>query len=382
MSQIKSFVLLLCAFVAPLFVGCEPVETTVPEEAPVMVLDIYELLVDGGGGEIPIFYAVENARNGVDPEVSSNVDWVSVISVGRGVIMLNVAPSDIDEERFGFVTITYKGMEKALKVPVVQDKQLLDKFSFEVLDITHSSCSIKYTPKVSGKLFMANIIDSAFFTQSGISDMNLFIEAEMANYLNIAQQYDMTLEFLLKEALGTPVLYTEEVTRSFANMQPGATYVAYAYGVDIKDNEYTVTIPFHSVVVDTPMSQFYDVTFNISPQVSAGGVVTIAITPLRWSGYYVVSLIPDSSLYYVPSGERMTEYTLRAIGSDFYKRARQAMQSGMSAEAYLKSSCYMGSRSITTAISGGSKYMVVVYAVESIDGDIPVMCSIPTIAYI
>lgn len=381
MSRIKSFVLMLCVAVAPLFMGCEP-ESAMPTEAPVMVLDVYELYVEGGGGEIPIFYAVQNARPGVKPEVKSNVEWIEVMSAKSGTIMLLVHPSDIDEERFGFVTINYEGMEKAVKVAVVQDKQLLDKFTFEVLDVTHSSCSIKYTPKVSGRLYMANIIDSAFFTQSGITDMDEFIAAEMANYLTIAKQYDMTLEYLLKEALSTPLLFTEETVRNFTGMQPGATYVAYAYGVEIEDNEYTVTIPLHRKDVEISMSQFYDVTFNISPQVNNSSMATIAITPVDWSGYYVLSLIPDTSLYYVPNGERMTEYTLRAMGNDFYKRARQAMQSGMSAEAFLKSSCYIGSRSITTSISGGTKYMIAVYAVESIDGDIPVMCSMPSITYI
>ena len=347
-----------------------------------MALDVYELYVDGGGGEIPIFYGVKNARPGVNPQVKSNVDWIEPKSAKDGVIMLIVEPSDIDEERMGFVTINYAGMEKALKVPVVQDKQLLNKFSFEVLDVTHRSCSIKYTPKESGKLFMANIIDSAFFTQSGITDMNEFIAAEMSNYLALAKQNDMTLEYLLKEAVQPTLLYTEEVVRDFTGMQPGATFVAYAYGVDIQGDEYTVTIPFHMTNVDIPMSPFYDVTFNISPQVNSAGIATIVVSPVEWSGYYVLNLIPDTSLYYVPKGERITEYTLRAMGNDFYKRARQAMQGGVSAEAFLRSTCYVGAKSITTSLSGGTKYMIAVFAVESTDGEIPVMCSMPTITYL
>ena len=70
------------------------------------------------------------------------------------------------------------------------------------------------------------------------------------------------------------------------------------------------------------------------------------------------------------------------MGDDFYKRARQAMQSGVSVEAFLKSNCYVGNRSFNLSLSGGSRYMVAVFAVESVDGDIPAMCSLPAISYL
>lgn len=381
MLRIKSFALLLCAVVAPLFIGCESEQTT-PAETPVMVIDTDLLEVDGGGGNIPIFYGVKNARPGVRPEVKSNVEWVTVGEITSNTIILCVEASDINEERMCIVTLSYKGMEKPLKVSVVQDKQFLDKFRFEVSDVTHNSCTVKYIPKSSGGYYMANIIDAEYFRKSGISDMEEFINMEMSNYLALAAQHDMTLEFLLKEAVSPTLLFTEEATRSFTGMQSGATYVAYAYGLELADNEYTVTIPLHQVSIEIPMSQFYDVSFKISPQVSNGGMATIAVEPVGWNGYYVINLIPESSLYYVPRGERMTEYTLRAMGSDFYNRARQAIRGGMSVDAFLKSSCYIGSRSITTPIDSDTEYMVAVYAVESIDGEIPVMCSVTSIAYL
>ena len=381
MLRIKNFALLLCAIVAPLFVGCEPVETT-PTEEPVVLLDTYELNVDGGGGTTPIFYAVQNGIRGVKPTAKSGVDWITIKEITSDAIMLKIEASDVDEERLGVVTVTYKGMEKGVRVSVLQDRRRLDSFSFEVVEVSHTGCSVKYTPKNSGTLFMANIIDTEYFVQSGIDDMDIFIQNEMASYLALAQQYGITLQYLLEEAVQPQLLYSEEVTRSFAGMQPGATYMAYAYGLELKDNEYTVTIPLHEFYVDIPMSQFYDVTFNIVSQMTSSGVANVVVTPVGWSGYYSVSLIPDSSLYYVPKGERMNEYTLRAMGNDFYKRARKAVQSGISVEAFLRSNCHTGTQSFNMSVEGGSKYMVVVFAVESKDGDIPVMCSVPTMSYL
>lgn len=380
MLRIKSFTLLLCAIIALFFIGCDSTEIT-PGKEPVVVLDTYELNVDGGGGNIPLFYAVENGIRGVKPGVKSSVEWITVKEITSDTITLKIEESDIDEERFGFVTITYKGMDKGVKVTVLQDAQLLNKFSFEVSDVTSNGCSVKYIPKSDDFVYMANVIDAEYFTQSGIVDMNIFIQNEMSNYLAIAQQYDLTLQSLLEDALSTQLLYSGEATRKFTGMQPGATYMAYAYGLELNGDEYTVTVPLHHTYVEIPMSQFYDVSFNIVAQMSNGSA-SIAVTPNNWSGYYVVSIIPDSSLYYTPKGESMSQYTLRAMGNDFYKRARQAIQGGVSIEAFLRSSCYLGAQSIHTPISGGTDYMVAVFAVESKNGEVPVMCSIPSIAYL
>ena len=381
MSRIKGLLLFLCCVVAQLFVGCELAEQA-PEGEAFVKLDIYKLNVTGEGGDIPLYYAVENPRSGARPKVKSNVNWITVKSVSNGVIMLTVAPSDVSEERLGIVTITYEGMVKSIKVPVLQDEQVLNFFSFEVSDMTSASCTVKYTPQQSGVMYMANMIDSAFFTQSGISDMNQFIETEMANYLALAQQYEITLQYLLEEAASPKVVFTRETTRSFSGMKAGGTYFVYAYGVELRDNEYSVTVPLHHTNITLPMHTMYDISFNVSSQMTSSGAANIAVSPVNWRGYYAVNIIPDSSVFYIPKGETINEYTLRAMGDDFYKRARQALQSGISVEGFLNSTCYVGNRTFNLAVSGGSKYMIAVFAVESVDGAIPAMCSVPTIAYL
>lgn len=381
MSRIKGLLLLLCGVVSHLFVSCEMLEQA-PEGEAIVKLDIYELNVTGGGGDIPIFYGVENPRSGARPQVKCSEEWITLKEITSSMIMLTIAPSDVSEERFGFVTITYDGMVKPIKVPVVQDEQVLNYFSFEVSDMTSTSCSVKYTPKEGGQMFMANIIDSDYFVQSGITDMDQFIAAEMANYMALATQYEITLQYLLEEAASPKPVFTKEITRKFSGMKAGATYVAYAYGLELDGDEYRVTIPFHQVSVTLPMQSFYDVTFNIRSQITNSGVANIVVSPVRWSGYYTVNVIPDSSVFYIPKGESINEYTLKAMGDDFYKRARQAIQNGTSVDAFLRSSCYTGEHSLNVTVSGGSKYMVVVYAVESIDGAIPTMCSMPSISYL
>ena len=58
------------------------------------------------------------------------------------------------------------------------------------------------------------------------------------------------------------------------------------------------------------------------------------------------------------------------------------MKSGYTAEQYLKANCYSGTRTINMQLNTGKKYMVIVFAVESKDGEVPVMRSMPVIKYL
>ena len=373
----RSMRLLFVALVA-LFVSCEV--TTNGGVAPTMELDIYNLNVTGEGGDIPVFYVVTNPIKGEKPEAKSNVDWITPIDVNSYQIMLRIAESDSSEERMGFVTISYKNMEKPLRVYVTQDKQPLNDFKFSVSDITYKSCKVKYMPRDTKRPYMANIIDSEYFKQTGITDGAVFVANEMESYLALAQRHNMTLEDLMQN-VSPQLIYSGEANREFVGMQPGATYTIYSYGVEFNGNSYTMTTPLHTSIVDIPMPTMYDVGFNISAVVTSG-VASISVTPQNWSGYYAVQVVPEDNLLYVPQGEELSGYAIKSIASNFYTTARNAMKSGYTAEQYLKGNCYSGSRTINMQLTAGKKYMVVVFAVESKDGEVPVMRSMPVIKYL
>ena len=196
MLQIKKMLwAALCLLVIPM-VGCEEqIDTNNP---PTMELDIYQLNVTGEGGDIPVFYTVTNAIKGEMPEAKANVDWIVPIEITSYSIMLRIAESDSSEERTGFVTISYRGMEKPVRVYVTQDKQPLNAFKFSVSDITYKSCKVHYSPRDQKRPYMANIIDTEYFKQTGITDGAVFVANEMESYLALAQRHNMTLEELMQ----------------------------------------------------------------------------------------------------------------------------------------------------------------------------------------
>ena len=378
MLQIKKMLwAALCLLVIPM-VGCEEqIDTNNP---PTMELDIYNLNVTGEGGDIPVFYTVTNAIKGEKPEAKSNVEWITPIEINSYQIMLRIAESDSSEERTGFVTISYRGMEKPVRVYVTQDKQPLNAFKFSVTDITYKSCKVHYSPRDPKRPYMANIIDTEYFKQTGITDGAVFVANEMESYLALAQRHNMTLEELMQN-VSPQLIYSGEATREFTGMQPGATYTIYSYGIEFHGHSYTMTTPLHTSIIDIPMPSMYDVGFNVNATMSSGNA-TISVTPDNWDGYYAIQIAPEDNLLYIPPGENLNEYAIKSIASNFYTNARNAMKSGYTAEQYLKANCYSGYRSINMQLTPGKKYMVIVFAVESKDGEVPVMRSMPVINYL
>ncbi len=378
MQLIKRFFVAALSFTVLALASCEP--QIDPNNPPTMELDIYQLNVTGEGGDIPIFYTVTNPVRGAMPEVKTNVDWITPIDINSYQIMLHIAESDSSEERTGFVTIRYTGMEKSLRVYVTQDRRPLNDFKFSVSDVTYKSCKVKYSPRDQRRPYMANIIDSEYFKQTGITDGAVFVANEMESYLSLAKRYNMTLEELMQN-VSPQLIYNGEAEREFVGMQPGATYTIYSYGVEFQGNNYTMTTPLHTAIVDIPMPTLYDATFNVTATIS-NGTATISVTPENWDGYYAIQIAPEDNLLYTPPGESLNNYTIKSIASSFYTNARNAMKSGYSAEQYLKANCYRGTKSINMQLTSGKKYMVIVFAVESNEGEVPVMRSMPVIKYL
>lgn len=376
LSKIYTFMVCVAALLVS---GCQK-DGVDPNNPPQLVLDTYVLNVDGGGGDIPLYYALSNAVSGGEFEVISTEAWVSLKEVTSTTIVLHIEESDINEERLAMVTIKYPGLNPAVKVSVLQDKQLLNKFSFEVSNVKYNGCTVNYKPLDKNRPYMANIIDAEYFKQSGVTDEAIFVENEMNSYRALAERNNMTLEELMGR-VQPQLIYTGDAERQFVGMQPGATYLVYSYGITFSGNSYEMTTPMHSTVVELPMPDMYDVSFSINSSMS-GSMVTISINPGDWTGYYSVQIAPDDSLHYIEPGQQINEDAIKSLANKFYTNARNAMKSGATAEQFLRANCYTGFRSLDISLESGKRYMVIVFAVESKGGEIPVMRSLPTIKYL
>jgi hypothetical protein len=190
----------------------------------------------------------------------------------------------------------------------------------------------------------------------------------------------MTLEELMGRV--TPqLIYRGDAVRSFENMKHGSKYVAYSYGVTFNGNDYTVTVPMHQTIIDTPMPDMYNVTFSISSQMS-GTMASISIDTKGWAGYYNVMIAADDTVYYIEPGDNATDSFVRSLASKFYDQAQKAVAGGHTVEQFLNSTCHKGNKQIMVQLESEKRYMVIVFAVDVEQGSLPVMRSMPVFAYI
>ena len=381
MLRIKTFLCAALVAMTAVMVGCESEGAPSNGGTPIVKLERTTLNVDGNGGDMFIYYEVENAVKGVSLEVSSRVDWVEAKSVKGSHITLAISKNMTAMPRETLVEVDYEGIERTLFIVIKQDPAILDMFSFEVTDVTYNSCKVRYIPSDDNMVYMANIIDKAFFIYSGITTEEAFIETEMKNYLRIAAEYGMTLMELMSN-VNPQLVYRGEALRSFSGMQHSSEYVVYSYGVSFDDNNYEITTPIHYTLIELPMPSMYDVTFSLQAAWSAAGNATLSVNPGDWDGYYSIQIAPDDSLYYVPQGEPLSALTIRSLANAFFTNARSAISQGATPEAFLATTCYRGFGQYPLALDRNKRYMLIVFAVESEDGAIPVMRSIPSVIYI
>lgn len=395
MLRFRDFFAVLLLMFATLAVGCEidSPDANVPstdgttdgddavEKKSEIVFDRNVLNVDGDGGDMDIIYRIKNPVEGASLEIKSFEEWVTLKTLSASQIILTIDKNTANQPREALVSVDYAGLERAMFITVKQDKAILNTFKFEVSDITYKSCKIHYQCADDNMPYMANVIDKKFFEYSGIDDETVFVDTEMKNYLRIAAEYNMTLEELMANA--TPqLIYKGDVTRTFDGMQHGGEYVVYSYGVMFDGNTYNITTPVHHTIVELPMPSMYDVEFTLKAAVSGSGSAMLDVDPGNWTGYYSVQVAPSNSLYYVPPGEPLSVSTIRSLADAFYNSARKYISEGNPVEKFLNSSCYKGARQFPLALSSGQQYMIIVFAVESEEGAIPVMRSIPAVTYL
>ena len=362
----------------PVMVSCESVEPIDPSNPPVLEIERSSVSIGGAGGKCSLYYTVENGRNGVYPTYKCDVDWIVDVTFVGNLLNFTVEPSDTPDVRYGRLTISYEGAVSTRSIIVEQSEMEYTMFTIEVDNVVYNSCTVTYTPVDDNMLYIANIIDIQYFTSSGVSTAEAFIAAEMQNYIAVANSYGRTLEELIPAAnLGGK----GTIVRTYGSMQPGGKYVVYCYGIEVSGDNYTVTAPIHYEIVTLPMPTMYDVDFSASISYNTSYMATIAVTPNNWDGYYYIQIAPESSLYYVEQGKAPEDYAIKAMSTAFYKNARTYMAQGETAERYLNTMCYRGSHQISVQLEKGTRYMVIVFAVESEDGAVPVMRSLPDLFY-
>lgn len=358
-----------------LLVGCKGEEVTTSHSdftASPSVIDIVS-----EGGEITITYHLEKYIGEIMPAAVANVEWISTIDNSRkGEISLRVAPNFDAASREATIELRYIDIDTRPTVVVRQAGQEGEKLRIEVAEAGYSECAVTVTPESDSISYIVMMAEKSYFADMGITDAETLIYADYALFASYAT--DTTLEEFLTKS-GIAMQGTQ--TKRWQDLSPAKEYVAYAYGIYVSGDDYERVTPIYHTTIEKRLPERREESFNTT--ITADGPeVTIDVAPQSWEGYYMVQLVEDSEAGYIEQGLPFTTQNEEQVAEAFFYIADHLyFFEEKSAEEIMQQLGHKGQTTVHKTLNANHRYMALIYAIASEDGNVPMVVSHPQVEY-
>ena len=113
-----------------------------------------------------------------------------------------------------------------------------------------------------------------------------------------------------------------------------------------------------------------------------GPEVSFSIAPKGWDGYYMVQLVEDSEAGYIEQGLPLgAEFENAVAEAFFYISDHLFYFEEKSAEEIMTQLGYRGEVSFAKTLNANHRYMAIIYAIDAVEGGVPMMVSNATVVY-
>ena len=329
------------------------------------------------GGSVKIKYHLREYVGSVMPAAVTDADWISDIdNTQRGEITLRVLPNYGAESRETVVELRYLNVDARPRVTIRQSGQQGDKLSIEITGINYSECSVKITPQHDSMSYVVMMAEKAYFIDSGITNEETLVGAD----INLFSSYivDDTLEgFLTKSGLAMQGAQTKR----WEGLSPAKEYIIYAYGIYLSGDVYERVTPVYHLSVDKRLPERAEQDFDVNI-VAQGPEVNFNIAPKEWDGYYMVQIVEDSEAGYIEQGLPLgAEFEDAVAEAFFYISDHLFYFEEKSAEESMAQLGYRGEDALNKTLNANHRYMAIIYAIDAVDGGVPMMVSNTTVKY-
>ena len=358
---------MLCALVGVLFfVSCNKSPDTPVNTATSVLFDSEELSVDYTGGEVSVGYTITNGLAGIDIVATTNVEWVSAFETKDGVLKFSVASNGAAEERKAFITVKYPNVDNQ-RLVLTQAPFDGVSFAVEVKNQSSTSCTTVITPSDDETLYITLMADVDYFYQAGITTEEELFQDDYNYFMGIAKEYNVELikEFLLMNEMA----FTGESNITWTNMAPGKEYILYVYAIEVnaENNDYSLASPITHKSIVLEAGELRDVEFDVKVDVN-GPEVTYHITPIDWDGKYYLDIYAEGDYMYRAEGSTLDENYATTVSSTWLGMITTYLNSGYTAQQLLDIMCLEGEQSYSENRSAATKYAMILYTIEMIDG--------------
>lgn len=329
------------------------------------------------GCECTIEYTLPRYIGDIMPVASTDAEWITNIDNRlQGKISFRVLPNFDTNSREAIIELKYIELETRPRVVVRQAGMSGTKLSIEVTNIDYSECSVEVTPLNSDMSYIVMMAEKSYFTDMGISDEDDLVTADLNLFSSYAN--DKTIEEFIADS-GFAMQGTR--TKRWQDLSPAKEYVIYAYGFHSSGNDYIRTTPIYHTIIDKRLPELTSQTFDV--HITADGPeVSFEVKPIEWDGYYVVQLIEDSEAGYIEQGLPFTTTEAEQVAEAFFYISDHLYYfEELSAQEIMEQVGYKGNATFSKTLNANHRYMALVYAISAIDGNIPMVVSVPQVEY-
>ena len=368
MKHLSLLFVVLSLLCAPLLAtSCN--ETNEPTEEPQtgtsVTLTTTTVEATAQGGSYSVEYTITDGLAGIDIVTERNVEWIHDIVAADGTLSFIVDANNTVEARKGEIRIKYPQVS-AITLTINQ-AGAEEAFTLKVEDLTTTSCTSRVTAKDNNTIFIVYMSQLDYFFVNGIyTSEDLFLD-DYNSFVSMAEAYGSTN--LEKFMLDNEIAYRGTSYISWTNMLPETEYVLYAYGITFNEDKtsYSLSTPVSYQMVTLASRELFDVDFDVTITVN-GPTAYYEFEPIGWDGKYYLEVCDQRSYNYVEEGYDIDDAYCKRIADTWLSMINETMASGYSAQQLYEIMCLEGRDEFGEMLEADSKYMMLFYAIDMVDG--------------
>lgn len=322
-------------------------------------------------------YSIE-ATNGINPVAVTQAEWiVDVDNSELGVIGFRVLPNDSDTPREAVVTLRHISTSETPCFVVKQQASSEEYLKLDIVRLDYSECEVTVTPQNQELKYVVRMAELDYFEQLNITTADDLVAADENSFIASHTGEGSLEDFLTSNRLAMK----GKQTRVWQDLSPAKRYVVYAYGVYLRGDEYECITPVDYILIDKRLPERSEVEFD-AEIVAEGPEVMFNISPKTWDGYYMVQLVEDSEAGYIEQGLPFPEEAEEQVAEAFFYIADHLYYfENKSAEAIMQQLGYRGKAEFSKTLNANHRYMALIYAIASAEGNVPMVVSKPIVKY-
>lgn len=368
---------LLAGLVA--FSSCkETPDTNIDTTERSLTLETQSVEIDGNGGTYSIGYVLKNGINGIDIAAEVDATWIDNLRTSESRLYFDYKKNFTNKEREAKIAVRYPNLSmQTIKIKQTASDALT--FEMEICDIKTTSCASRLYPSDKETPYIVYMAEKDYILGSQIStEEELFLD-DYHTFTNWAKEYGAAN--LKKFMEQYEIFFTGDSYIGWTGMVPDKEYIIYAYAIEFNEEgtDYTLASAVTHEIVILPTHLFSDIEFDVNITVD-GPKATYEFAPVNWDGKYYIDIYAEGDYMYVAEGETPNEAYCKQVANNWIGMINIYMQSGYSAEQLLELMCLQGPDSYSEERLSDTKYCMVFYGIEMVDG-LPQVTTRPYIAH-